>query len=876
MTYAEKLIARARAGSPGPVRPGEALFAKAHWRYAHEYVSPMSISALEREMGRDVALHDPSSIVCFADHLTFVHRSMPARSRALGLLDAAQAMARVGGLDNLLACLTAEAVEPRFVVLFSSVSAAVPSLAAGQSDYALANSYMDYVAQACAQRLPVTSVQWPSWKEAGMGEVASPAYQRAGLLAHTDQEGLAMLDLILQQEPNPVVLPAQVDRALWRPAQLLNRRALERDAAPAVPMRPAQEAAVPAVVPAASAGNLAQALEAWMVALVAQELRLEADKVDVDTPLQDYGVESVMILQLLKQVADKIDRESIDPSAIYEYPSIGAFSAWLLRNHGTDVALAFGSEAAREAKQAPAPAPMPEQLLVQPAAASAAVPRPEPATEVPLPKAPERVASVADPDAGAPQPAPRPAGQNGTDIAIVGMSCRFPGAESLQTYWELLEQDRSAIRPIPRDRWPQHQQHAAALLQPLTGFDPQAFSVSLEDARAMDPQALLLLEESLSLFSHAGYTREALKSQPIGVYIGARSHHKPSEERLGAALNPILAVGPNYLAANVSRAFDLHGPSMVIDTACSSALVAMNLAINALNGGDISAAVVGGVNLLGDGAALDIFKRRGILSPDSEFHVFDAGAQGAILGEGIGLVLLKRLDQALDASDRIYAVIKGVAVNNDGRTAGASAPNIDAQKEVMDRALKRSGVTADAVDYIEGNGAGSAVTDLLELKAIEAVYGQRHERRRYLGSIKPNIGHPLCAEGIASLIKVVLMLHHGRMVPFRSGFNALPHFDMEAAGMAFCREAEPWEGPLRVAGINTFADGGTNVHVLLQSVADAAAVQTTRQPLALPRLSRQPLDRHDSFKKVIRKVMENVWESGEAAEKESSALGTWG
>jgi acyl transferase domain-containing protein len=238
------------------------------------------------------------------------------------------------------------------------------------------------------------------------------------------------------------------------------------------------------------------------------------------------------------------------------------------------------------------------------------------------------------------------------------------------------------------------------------------------------------------------------------------------------------------------------------------------------------------VNVLHTDGALNLFEHRGILQADGRFHVFDRRAKGAILGEGVGMVLVKTLERALVDGDRVYAVVKALEINNDGRTAGPSAPSMQAQVDVMRAALSRSGLSAAAVGHVEANGAGTEINDLLELKAVAAVYGDAG-RNCEIGSMKPNIGHPLCAEGIASLIKVALMLHHRRRVPFLSAQQPLRHFDPEAVGIEFRRAAGEWTDPLPAAAINSFADGGTNAHVVLQAFAHTVSMPA-RQQLPVP------------------------------------------
>ncbi|KPC88081.1 hypothetical protein ADL35_05950, partial [Streptomyces sp. NRRL WC-3753] len=411
-----------------------------------------------------------------------------------------------------------------------------------------------------------------------------------------------------------------------------------------------------------------------------------------------------------------------------------------------------------------------------------------------------------------PAPAPR-AG----DVAVVGLSCRFPDADSADAYWELLRDGRSALRPLPDSRFGRSLGYHAGLLPEVLRFAPERFLLSEADVKAMDPQALLLLEEVDRAVHHAGYHPADLKGRRVGVYVGGRATHTPDPAALELAKNPVVVTGQNYLAANISQFFDFQGPSLVVDTACSSALVAMETAVQALRAGTVESAVVAGVSLLADDRAHRVFGQRGLLNPGPEFHAFDGRAAGLVLGEGVGVVVLKPLDRARADGDRVLAVLEGIAVNNDGRTAGPATPNLRAQKDVMAEALALSGRAPRDVGWVETNASGSTVTDLLELKAIEGVYGAGPDRSTplALGSVKPNIGHPLAAEGIAAFIKVALMLHHRQQVPFRSGQQPLPHFDLDASAMYFPREPRPWSAGADRAALNCFADGGTNAHLLL-------------------------------------------------------------
>lgn len=712
---------------------------------------------------------------------------------------------KVEGLQTLFDLLKGEPLA--FVALFSSVSAAIPVLAAGQADYAMANAFMDYFAEAHRDECPIVSIQWPNWKETGLGEVRSKALEQTGLVSLRNDEGLQLLDQILSDTQHAVVLPAIPDANIWQPDKLVE------------PSLPVEALSHPETKAQADTQNLFLETVGWLVTLFSDELKIAAEDFETDEPFQEYGIDSIILAQLVQQMNQTLNGD-IDPSILFEYPTIESFANWLISKYDVS-AILHQSE-----KQTPVKAqstmkqtPMPEQQ-------------------------PQQISHV------------KTAGLT-EDIAIIGLTCRFPEAETLEAYWDLIRDGRSAIKPVPPERFRHSSSNYAGLIDEMDRFDHDFFMMSENDIRAMDPQALAVLEESLKLWYHAGYTEKDVKGMRAGVYIGGRSQHKPDPSSLSKARNPIVAGGQNYLAANISQFFDLRGPSIVLDTACSSALVGLNMAIQALRSGDIEAAVVGGVSLL-DADAHQMFQERGLLCDKPSFHIFDKRADGVILGEGVGMVLVKTVSQALEDGDSIYAVIKAAAINNDGRTAGPSSPNLEAQKDVMQTALEKSGKKPEEISYLEANGSGSAVTDLLELKAIQAIYRSGSKAPLGLGSVKPNIGHPLCAEGIASLIKVALMLKHRQLVPFLSGDENMPYFDIEETDLYFCKSQTEWSETTPAAAINCFADGGTNAHLIVEAWKDSAGRPIRRKPLPLPELHRQPVLTEPSAQTVQKKVLSDT------------------
>ncbi|SCW49801.1 Acyl transferase domain-containing protein [Paenibacillus tianmuensis] len=782
------------------------------------------IQALEREGAQVMVLSVPlSDVQAVEESVQAVRRSLGPIGgvlHAAGLLDEENSAfirktvegieqvlePKVAGLDALYRSLRAEPLQ--FFVAFSSVSATIPSLAAGLSDYAVANAYMDYLAEAKRPECPIVSVQWPSWKEAGMGEVKSRAYEQTGLLTMTNAEGLEFLDYVLARKIGPVAMSAVVNPSLWNPQTLMQHKK-QTAALPTSPVVPAQRPAAPAQKASVVAGGQGQTAEAWVRSIFAKELKMDPAKIEVDAQIADYGVDSILQAQLLRQIAQAL-QVKLDPSLLLEFPTIESLAKHLEALHGPALANATGATQVQQ-EEPTAPSYRAPSRPAKPRVA----------------KQGQAAVRKAAPASGA------------ADLAVVGLSCRLPGAASLEQYWQLLSEGRSAIREVPQGRWGYSSGFYAGLLDDITQYDPSFFHLSEEDAKAMDPQALLVLEESLKLLCHAGYTQQEVKGRSVGVYLGARSKHSPSTADLGQTRNPILAVGQNYLAANISQYFDLRGPCVVVDTACSSALVGMNMAAQALQSGEIESAIVGGVSLLTTDETHRIFEQRNILNREGAFHLFDRRADGIVVGEGCGMVLLKTVEQALRDGDAIYAVIKAVAVNNNGRTAGPATPSLEAQKQVLQAALRKGGVSPEAVRYIETNGSGTQVTDLLELKTIQSVYRASSNLPLGLGSMKPNIGHPLCAEGIAGFIKVVLMLQRRQMVPFLSGEEAMTHYDLQVSPFEMACQLMPWTDTARIAAINCFADGGTNAHVILEGWEESEERSILRKPIPLPVLQRR-------------------------------------
>jgi acyl transferase domain-containing protein/acyl carrier protein len=427
-------------------------------------------------------------------------------------------------------------------------------------------------------------------------------------------------------------------------------------------------------------------------------------------------------------------------------------------------------------------------------------------------------------------------------IAIVGMSCRFPGAPSLEAFWELLCNGVDAIREVPPERWNAADFYApdvaadgkmnsrwGGFIDDVDRFDPHPFRIAPREAARMDPQQRLLLELAWEALEHAGQVRSRLAGSATGVFIGIGGNDYGrmllSDPRF---IDSYTNTGNAWcIAANrLSYVFDLRGPSIAIDSACSSSLIAIHQACQSLLAGESTLALAGGVNLILSPEPTIGFSKLSALSPDGRCKPFSATANGYVRGEGAGLVVLKTLARAEADGDPIHAVIRGSAVNQDGRTNGLTAPNRFSQEQVLRQAYQVAGVDPAQVQYVEAHGTGTLLGDPIEAQALGSVLSTNREPDSYclVGSVKSNFGHLEPAAGIAGLIKTVLMLEH-RLVPPSLHAEVLnPHIPFERLPLRVARQLEPWpsSGDARLAGVSAFSFGGTNAHIVLQS-----APQTT-------------------------------------------------
>ena len=429
-------------------------------------------------------------------------------------------------------------------------------------------------------------------------------------------------------------------------------------------------------------------------------------------------------------------------------------------------------------------------------------------------------------------------GQGQEAVAIIGMACRFPGgANDPAKYWDLLRRGTDAITEVPPSRWDVDELYDAdpnapgtmytrhgGFLEGIEDFDAQLLGISPLDALNMDPQQRLLLEVAWEAFEHAGQVAGAVPR--TGVYVGSFSDDYLQRNFQAAALREIdayktLGLLRGLAAGRLAYVFDLHGPAMQLDTACSSSLLAAHLAVQGLRRQECDLALVGGVNLILQPEVTVGLCRMGALAVDGRCKTFDARADGYVRGEGCGVVLLRRLSDALASGDRIHAVIRGSAVNHDGRSNGLTAPNGTAQAALIREALADAGVESEEVTLIEAHGTGTALGDPVEAIALGEVLCKQRDEPLFAGSVKTNLGHLESAAGVAALIKVALSLEHRAIPPSLHFEQPSPHIPWHRLKLTVPTGLTEWRGR-RVAGISSFGMTGTNVHMVLEASDEGA------------------------------------------------------
>ena len=554
-------------------------------------------------------------------------------------------------------------------------------------------------------------------------------------------------------------------------------------------------------LPSSLRTHTAEVIRAWLVVRIARQLKITPQNIDVGKSFPHYGIDSKDLAGLSLELEEWLGRR-LSPALLYDYPTIEILARYLAGEQGSD----------------------------------------------------KEIISIRSGPMSTIEPA-----------AIIGIGCRFPGAEDPEAFWRLLHDGIDIITEFPSGRKEFYAfydpdpnapgktySRFGGFLEEVDKFDPHFFGISPREAVSLDPQQRLLLEVSWEALENAGIAPDSLYDSPTGVFTGIGSFdyaaimmRKLDPERTDAYSGSGGSL--SMAAGRVSYTLGLTGPSMAIDTACSSSLVAIHQACQSLRCGETNLAIAGGVNLILNPATMVILSKARMLSVDGRCRAFDEMADGYVRGEGCGIIVLKRLSDAVADGDNILALIRGSAVNQDGPSAALTVPNGASQEKVIRQALNDGGIVPSQVSYVEAHGTGTSLGDPIEMEALGKVFGKDRARTQSLivGSAKTNVGHGEAVSGVIGLIKVVLSLLKGEIPPHLHFNQPNPQIAWDEIQVEIPTEAIPWPSgeKIRIAGVSAFGFSGTNAHLVLEEAPASTPLRVEKErPLHLLTLSAKTED----------------------------------
>lgn len=687
-----------------------------------------------------------------------------------------------------------------FFILFSSVSGILGNI--GQSDYAYANSFLDFFAEqrqnmvAQNKRSGKTlAINWGLWAEGGMDvdrDTALLMKNKFGIVPIQPDDALAVLDSLIGMETASVTIIAGMKERIDTMFRIDNRPSSSKP-----------------LLGEEVKDDISAGVVAMLVQICSKLLKVDQVELDTQVNLSEYGVDSIMMMKILNQIEETYGM-TVEPNAIAEHQTIAALAEHLI-----------------------------DEGIYSPVN--------DPIDESPVKKeiqehgqnsrfiVPVKLELKKDPTDGR--------------IAVISIAGRMPGSNTVEEFWENLKSGKNLIREVPENRWSVDQYYSpdkgaknksytkwAGFIDNIDLFDADFFQVKDIDAQVMDPQHRILLELSQELIDRAGYAREEFSGTATSIWIGATqgsysSDFFPLVDEEGMKHILVNSI-PNMMAARISDFYNLRGPSQVIDTACSSSLVAIHQACQDIIHGGSEMAIAGGIELLLNPHLHIGFSKAEVLSDEDKSYIFDRRAKGFVLGEGAGLVLLKSYQKALADGDQIIGVILASAVNNDGHTIGLTVPDISGQKAVIKMAIEKSGISPESVTCFEAHGTGTLLGDPIEIRAATEIYHEYTEKKHYCatGSVKSNIGHLIHAAGVASFIKVILAMQAGMIPPTLHCETPHPRFKFETSPFYPITALQKWEPEcgLRRGAISSFGFGGTNCHLLLEEFVPAKVASYTQ------------------------------------------------
>jgi acyl transferase domain-containing protein/acyl carrier protein len=712
-----------------------------------------------------------------------------------------------------------------FMVLFSSGAALTGNN--GQSDYATANGFMDQFAGyrnqlvAAKKRLGKTlSINWPLWQEGGMGmdqlnqEIVR---QSSGMLPMQTQTGInSFYQCLMLQHDQILVVEGDVPQL---------RQTLIADKTIQLEPKPIISTVEQPMVAEIDAKSLEEKTQDYLRKQFSMLLKLPPHKIDPQAPLEKYGIDSILAMNLTSQLEKTFG--FLSKTLFFEYQTIRELAEYFIKSHSDKLVAMFAtSDIGQKKTTGTQPETIPQ---IQPSVNSGRRVGRSRHVLAATNTAIETSAKKSDP------------------IAIVGLSGRYPEAINIQEFWNNLRAGKDCIIEVPRERWDwreyysedrtksgHHYSKWGGFISGVDEFDPRFFNISPREAGIIDPQERLFLQHAWMAVEDAGYTRASLQihhdpdlAGQVGVYVGVMYGEYQLFGAQASVQGKRMGIGSSYasIANRVSYILNLHGPSMTLDTMCSSSLTAIHLACQDLKQGRTSLAIAGGVNISIHPNKYLLISAGQFISSDGHCQSFGEGGDGYIPGEGVGAVILKRLSEAIQDGNHIYGIIKSSVLNHGGKTNGYSVPNPQAQTSMISRALAESDTNPRHISYIEAHGTGTKLGDPIEITSLSHAF-QKHTQDTgfcLIGSAKSNIGHCESAAGIAGLTKVLLQMQHQQIVPSLHSAVLNPYIDFQKTPFIVNQTLKTWDQPVidgkpqpRIAGLSSFGAGGSNAHLIIQ------------------------------------------------------------
>lgn len=739
---------------------------------------------------------------------------------------------KVSGIVNL--DLASRDIPLDVFIVFSSFAGAMGNV--GQADYAAANAFMDGYARRRASLVAerqahgrTLSINWPLWRDGGMRVDAATETRMTrgtGLVPLETGAGFDILYRCLAgDDAQLMVLPG--DSELIIPRLFPEEAGRDRGA-------DLGQAAVTASTQQEGREELTFKVERVLVQAVSSLLRIDADEIDLETELSEFGLDSISFAKLAGQIGEQYGIE-LAPTVFFEHRTVDGLARFLIEDHHPTLA----AHHARTVHPLEA-----ERTLQQPDGRAAVTHGQSSGTRFATP----RTGGVDRERTATAEP-----------VAVIGMSGRFPKAPDLRAFWENLAAGRDCIDDIPASRWDWREPCGDAgedgrtatryggFIEGVDEFDPFFFGISPAEAELMDPQQRLLMMYAWRAIEDAGYAPRSLSGTNLAIIVGTgNTGYSNLLDRANVAIKgysatgSVPSVGPNRL----SFLLDVHGPSEPIETACSSSLVAIHRALQAIEQGLCDTALAGGVNTIVTRDAHIGFAKAGMLSERGRCSTFSDRADGYVRGEGVGMLLLKRLTLAERDGDHIYGLLLASAENHGGRATSLTAPNPKAQADLLESAYARAGIDPHTVGYIEAHGTGTPLGDPVEVDALKSAFTALYRKSGDplvrgahcgIGSVKTNIGHLELAAGVAGVIKVLLQIEHKTLAKSLHSETLNPHIELRDTPFYVVRRTMAWKAiqdasgqnlPRR-AGVSSFGFGGVNAHVVIQEY-----VETRRQATA--------------------------------------------